>query len=84
MMIGLQRAADHAGVSSFDRVSYVGDQVWDVVAAQTLGFEFVGVRVDGDVDRLHLAGARTVIRDFRVADPSLFSGPSIDHARGVK
>ncbi len=76
MMLGLQRAADHAGVSSFDRVSYVGDQVWDVVAAQTLGFEFVGVRVDGDVGRLRQAGARTVIRDFRVAEPSLFGAPS--------
>ncbi len=76
MMVGLQRAADRAGVSSFDRVSYVGDQVWDVVAAQTLGFEFVGVRVDGDVGRLRQAGARTVIRDFRVAEPSLFGAPS--------
>ena len=76
MMVGLQRAADRAGVSSFDHVSYVGDQVWDVVAAQTLGFEFVGVRVDGDVGRLRQAGARTVIRDFRVAEPSLFGAPS--------
>ena len=72
MTIACARAAEDTGVPGFDRVTYVGDQVWDVTAAQTLGFGFVGVRVDGAMDRLRDAGAKTVVRDLRAADPSLF------------
>ena len=72
MTIARTRAAEHAGVTRFDRVTYVGDQVWDVVAAQMLGFAFVGVRVDGDLDYLRAAGATTVVRDLSAADLSLF------------
>ena len=72
MTIACARAAEHAGVPGFNRVTYVGDQVWDVIAAQTLGFAFVGVCTDGDIDRLRTAGAKTVVRDLRAADPSLF------------
>ena len=59
MTISLQRATDLAGVAAFDQVTYVGDQPWDLAATQALGFQFVGVRVDGDMDRLRAAGAET-------------------------
>ena len=72
MTIACARAAEQAGVPGFNRVTYVGDQVWDLIAAQTLGFAFVGVCVDGDMDRLRTAGAKTIVRDLRAADPSLF------------
>ena len=63
----------YAGVTGFDAVTYVGDQPWDVVAAQTLGFRFVGVGGPGGTERLQAAGAETVIPDFTDATAALFS-----------
>ena len=73
MTISLQRALQQAGVSAFDHVTYVGDQIWDVVAAQTLGFDFVGVAVGVGADSLRTAGAEVVVRDFTSAERISFT-----------
>lgn len=72
MTLAYQRAAAQAAVDSFDSVTYVGDRIWDVRAARSLGFRFVGVAADGRTDRLRAAGSVTIIRDFTTAEPSLF------------
>ena len=51
-------------------VTYVGDAPWDVSAAWSLGFRFVGIACDGDRSRLVSAGASTVATDF--TDPDAF------------
>ena len=48
----------------FDRIVSVGDAVWDVQTAATVGWPFVGI-ADGDrSDRLRSAGAATILQDF--------------------
>ena len=76
MALAYERAAVQAKVDSFDSVTYFGDQTWDVLAARSLGFDFVGVATDRRMDRLRTAGAVTVIRDFITADPLVFSSRS--------
>ncbi len=61
---GVEKAAAHYGVSAFDRVVYVGDAYWDIVATRNLGLPFVGVAVDGDVARLQRLGASHVLEHF--------------------
>lgn len=63
LRIALKRAATVAG-RSFDAVTYVGDGSWDVAAARSLGFDFIGIAYDGDSDRLRSAGATVVFPDF--------------------
>jgi phosphoglycolate phosphatase-like HAD superfamily hydrolase len=52
----------------FDRVTYVGDGVWDVAATRALGIGFVGISCDGDATALRAAGAVHVLPDLRDAD----------------
>jgi phosphoglycolate phosphatase-like HAD superfamily hydrolase len=63
----LRLAARRAG-NAFDRITYVGDGVWDVPAARAAGFDFLGISCDGDADRLKAAGAAKVLADFRAMD----------------
>jgi phosphoglycolate phosphatase-like HAD superfamily hydrolase len=60
-------AARRAG-GAFDRITYVGDGVWDVPAARAAGFEFLGVSGDSDGRRLKAAGATRILPDFRDVD----------------
>jgi phosphoglycolate phosphatase-like HAD superfamily hydrolase len=58
----IKRAQQCYRCEDYQRVIYVGDQLWDQQAAQTLSLEFVGV---GDVT-FHDSAAR-VIADYRQA-----------------
>lgn len=51
----------------FGGIAYVGDGVWDARASRDLGIGFVGVRVEGDFERLSAEGAWSLIRGY--ADP---------------
>ena len=64
----LRIASERAGAvigSRFDTVTYVGDASWDVAAARSLGFNFIGIACNGHTDRLRSAGAAVVFADFR-------------------
>lgn len=52
----------------FDRVIYVGDGVWDVVAARAAGIGFVGIGTEEAADRLRAEGAGIVLPDFSDLD----------------
>ena len=71
LVVCLNRAKARAGVTDFDSVTYVGDQPWDLVAAQTLSFRFVGVCGPHGDGRLQHAGAETVIEDFTDTNTAL-------------
>jgi HAD superfamily hydrolase (TIGR01549 family) len=59
----LQAAMDEAGLTA-DRVGFVGDAVWDGVAAQRAGVPFVGLTCGGtSAAELRTAGAVEVWRD---------------------
>lgn len=58
------QARERAGVGAFARTVSVGDGVWDVRAARTLGLPFVGVARDAQVRRLRTEGADRVVSDF--------------------
>jgi len=51
------------GPEAHRHVVYVGDEVWDLNAARSLGLAVIGVSADGD-NALHEAGAQSVLRDF--------------------
>ena len=64
MAIALDRAASLQGISSFDSVVYVGDAIWDLKAATSLGYGFVGIGRGERAERLRLEGAEWVLADF--------------------
>jgi len=50
-------------------VVYIGDGVWDVVAAREIGVGFVGINEQADGrERLRAAGAQSVFEDLRDVD----------------
>lgn len=55
----------------FPQVVYVGDGVWDVQAAQVLGYGFVGIGREAVAARLRAAGATEVLPDFQDAEAFL-------------
>lgn len=57
------RAEATAGRAA-QRVVYVGDAVWDVKSCAALGLPFVGIGTGARAERLHAAGATTVLADF--------------------
>jgi phosphoglycolate phosphatase-like HAD superfamily hydrolase len=74
----------------FDRVVSVGDGVWDVETAIVLGLPFVGIATGTRADRLHSAGARTVLPDYfnldavwTALDTATPPSPSSHHPRAV-
>ncbi len=60
----IARAREHAGVDDFARIVCIGDGVWDVRTATSLGLPCVGVGTGGRIERLAAAGATYVVPDF--------------------
>jgi len=56
LQIACERAAARTR-TRIDAVTYVGDALWDLSAARSLGFRFVGIACNGDAGRLRSAGA---------------------------
>lgn len=52
-------------------VVYVGDGVWDARTSRELGIGFVGVRVEGDFERLRAEGATRLLRDYEDLDAAV-------------
>jgi phosphoglycolate phosphatase-like HAD superfamily hydrolase len=61
------RAQDLTGTEAFDACVSVGDGVWDVETAATLGLGFIGVGRGERAARLREHGARLVLEDLRDA-----------------
>ena len=66
MRVAEARARTAYGVDTFDSITYVGDAVWDLNAAQACNYAFVGV--GNAVDQLHSAGVRSLARSLAVGD----------------
>lgn len=73
-----QRAEQHYAME-FTTVCYVGDARWDVAAARRLGIPFLGVGSGERAESLRLAGARTIISDYRDTDAALDAIAGAEH-----
>ena len=62
--VALARAGETCAAEGFGRVIYVGDGIWDVRAARTLGLCFLGVEGDARGVRLQSEGAVVTVHDF--------------------
>ncbi len=60
----IARAREQAGVDDFARIVCIGDGVWDVRTATSLGLPCIGVGTGGGAERLAAAGASRVVPDF--------------------
>jgi len=60
----IARAKVHAGVDEFKRIVCIGDGVWDVSTAASLGLPCIGVGTGAGAKRLDAAGASRVVPDF--------------------
>ena len=56
--------APQADVDEFERIVCVGDGVWDVHTATSLGLPCIGIGTGGRAERLGSAGASHVFPDF--------------------
>lgn len=52
------------GVDVFDRITYVGDGMWDARASKNLGIRFIGVARNGHADTMRKAGVEEIIGDL--------------------
>ena len=68
MRAALDRAVAHHGGVQFERITYVGDGVWDVRACRELGWPLVGVGHGPHAARLRKLGASHVIPDYAQLD----------------
>lgn len=76
----VQVALDRAGVSA-DRAVFVGDSVWDAIAAGRAGLRAIGVRSGGvGADELREAGAVEVVDDVHELLERGSSWPTVDAA----
>jgi phosphoglycolate phosphatase-like HAD superfamily hydrolase len=48
----------------FEKIVYVGDWIWDVKAAQTLGWGFIGIASGEEERAIREAGAKHILPDF--------------------
>jgi phosphoglycolate phosphatase-like HAD superfamily hydrolase len=64
MMRCLQRAAKSADIDQFNAITYIGDGAWDVQAAISLGWQFIGIGSGFDAERLRNSGASHIFEDF--------------------
>jgi phosphoglycolate phosphatase-like HAD superfamily hydrolase len=62
------RGALQSARERWGAVVYVGDGVWDARTSRELGIGFVGVRVEGDFERLRAEGAGRLLRDYEDVD----------------
>ena len=63
------RAQQQQSVELFDRITYVGDGMWDARASRNLGIRFVGVARNGHADTMRKAGVEEVVADLtRIED----------------
>ena len=60
----IARARDETGGADFARIVCIGDGVWDVHTAHSLGYPFIGVATGKPADRLAVEGASNVVADF--------------------
>lgn len=60
----IRRAGQHYGQHAFEKIVYVGDGVWDVRAAKTLGIGFLGLAAGNKAGRLVEEGAVCVLPDL--------------------
>ncbi len=60
----IARARVHAGVDGFAQMVCIGDGVWDIRTAASLGLPCIGVGTGSHAARLAAAGAARVIPDF--------------------
>ncbi len=60
----IARARELAGVADFARMVCIGDGVWDVHTATSLGLPCIGVGTGATAERLAAAGAAGVVADF--------------------
>ncbi len=60
----IARAKAHAGVDDFEHMVCIGDGVWDVHTATSLGLPCIGVGSGAQAERLATAGAARVVADF--------------------
>lgn len=65
LLAAVARAREFYGCGGFEKVVSLGDGLWDVRAARSLGFAFVGVAGGGRAEGLRRAGASHVVEDFR-------------------
>ena len=67
----LSKAKQAHRMSEFNKVVYVGDWIWDVKAANALGWGFIGIG-SGEVEQtLRESGAKQVLPDFSGFLPAL-------------
>jgi len=64
MILSEERAQSAYNVHAFDSVVYVGDGIWDVRSAHSVGYHFIGVGIDDGASRLRDEGAVHIIPDF--------------------
>ncbi len=60
----IARACAQAGVDEFGHIVCVGDGVWDVHTATSLGLPCIGIGTGANAERLAAAGAACVVPDF--------------------
>jgi phosphoglycolate phosphatase-like HAD superfamily hydrolase len=64
MKLSEESAKRAYNVHSFDSVVYVGDGIWDVQSARSVGYHFIGIGIDDGASRLRDEGAIHIIPDF--------------------
>ena len=68
MQIAEARACSAYSVHKFDSITYVGDAVWDLNAAQACNYSFIGIGVGDAAGQLLHAGVDSLIPSFAVGD----------------
>lgn len=64
MILSEERAQRAYNLHAFDSVVYIGDGIWDVRSARSVGYQFIGVGIDDGASRLRNEGAIHIIPDF--------------------
>ena len=72
MGLAYDRATAQLRLPRFEEVTYIGEQPWDLAAARTLGYRFLGIASGAAARELYAAGAVRVIPEFGHITPSHF------------
>jgi phosphoglycolate phosphatase-like HAD superfamily hydrolase len=70
MKLSYEIARERYKVIRFDSVTYIGDEVWDVVASRNLGYKFIGIGSGDKAEKLRKEGAVQIVNDM--TDKDLF------------